>query len=45
MSVSSALKEISQNKGDLFYYEGSYVTHLMKEAIGGNSLTIGLFTI
>jgi len=42
ISLGSILKELSK-KNDYILYEASILTHLMKDVLGGNSLSIGLF--
>ncbi len=39
------LKEISGTKGEFAVYEGSQLALLLKDPIGGNSLTVGIFCI
>jgi predicted transcriptional regulator len=40
------MRDLSTNQhGDHVYYEGSAITQLMRDTLGGNSLTLGLFTL
>lgn len=42
ISLGSILKDLSK-KNDYILYEASVLTHLMKDVLGGNSLSVGLF--
>lgn len=44
-SLAGVLKDLATTKSDYVYYENSCVTHLMKDTLGGNCLSIGIFTI
>jgi len=39
------IKDLSMSKGEFVYYEGSILTQLCRDVLGGNSLTIGIFNI
>ena len=46
LALNTLFKDLSQNQhGDFIYYDGSAVTQLLKDTFGGNSLTVGLFTL
>lgn len=45
ISLASVLKDLSSTKSDYVFYENSFVTHLMKDSLGGNCLTVALFTV
>ena len=46
LSLNNLLKELAINPhGDYVFYDGSVLTQLMKDTLGGNSLTVGLFTM
>jgi hypothetical protein len=40
------LRDLATNPhGDHIVYEGSNVTQLLRDSLGGNSLTLGFFTL
>lgn len=43
--MSSLIKDLSARRNDHVIYETSVVTHLMKDALGGDSLTVGIFNV
>ncbi len=45
VALSSLFKDLSAKRNDFVLYETSVLTHLMKDAIGGNSLTVGMFCV
>lgn len=46
LSLSNLMKELATNPhGDYVFYDGSILTQLLKDVLGGNSLTVGLFTL
>ena len=46
LSVNNLLKELSTNPhGDYVFYDGSILSQLLKDVFGGNSLTVGVFTL
>lgn len=45
ISLATVLKDLASTKSDYVYYENSAVTHLMKDSLGGNCLSIAVFTI
>ncbi|CDW90229.1 kinesin-like protein [Stylonychia lemnae] len=46
LSLNNLMKELSVNPhGDYVFYDGSKLTELMKDVLGGNSLTVGVFTL
>lgn len=46
MSLNNLFKELATNThNDYVFYDGSVLTQLMKDIIGGNSLTVGLFNL
>jgi len=45
-ALNTLIRELSANQhGDNAYYEGSTVTQLLRDSFGGNSLTMGIFTV
>lgn len=45
-AVNTLMRDLSTNQhGDNVFYEGSTITQLMRDTLGGNSLTLGLFTL
>lgn len=45
-AVNSLMRDLAANQqGDHVVYEGSNVTQLLRDTFGGNSLTLGLFTL
>ncbi len=45
-SVNTLMRDLSTSQhGDHVFYEGSAITQLMRDTLGGNSLTLGLFTL
>lgn len=45
-AVNTLLRDLATNPhGDHIVYEGSNVTQLLRDTLGGNSLTLGLFTL
>ena len=45
-AVNTLVKDLATNPhGDHVYYEGSVLTQLLKDTFGGNSLTMGIFTL
>ena len=45
-AVSTLMRDLATNQqGDHVVYEGSNVTQLLRDTFGGNSLTLGLFTL
>ena len=45
-AVNTLMRDLATNQqGDHVVYEGSNVTQLMRDTFGGNSLTLGLFTL
>jgi Kinesin motor domain len=46
LAVNTLMRDLATNPhGDHVYYEGSILTQLMRDTLGGNSLTLGLFTL
>ena len=46
LSLNNLFKELATNPhGDYVFYDGSVLTQLLKDVLGGNSLTVGLFTL
>jgi hypothetical protein len=46
LSLNNLVKELATHPhGDYVFYDGSVLTQLMKDVMGGNSLTVGIFTI
>jgi len=46
LALNHLTKELSTNPhGDYVFYDGSVLTQLMKDTMGGNSLTVGLFNL
>ncbi|EAS00321.3 kinesin motor catalytic domain protein (macronuclear) [Tetrahymena thermophila SB210] len=47
IALTTLLRDMSQNqsKDDYFLTETSTVTHMMKDALGGNSISIGIFCL
>ena len=45
ISFCSVMKELSYKKNDYILYENSMLTHLMKDCLGGNCLTVGIYCI
>jgi len=45
ISLSALIKDLSSRRNDYILYETSTITHLMKDAMGGNSLTVGIFCL
>ena len=43
--VCSLIKDLSSKRTDFVFYESSTVTHLLKEGLGGNSMTVGIFCL
>jgi hypothetical protein len=39
------MRQLVQTKSDYVVYESSYLGHLMKEALGGNSRSLGIFNL
>jgi coiled-coil domain-containing protein 78 len=45
-AVNTLMRDLATNPhGDHVYYEGSILTQLLKDCFGGNSLSLGLFTL
>ncbi len=45
-AVNTLMRDLATNQqGDHVVYEGSIVTQLLRDTLGGNSLTLGLFTL
>lgn len=44
-SLASVLKDLASTRNDYVFYENSFATHLMKDTLGGNCLTVGIFTV
>jgi len=45
-TVANLLKELAAaRRSDYIGYQGSQLSHLMKDILGGNSLTVGMFTL
>lgn len=45
-AISTLMRDLATNQqGDHVVYEGSNVTQLLRDTLGGNSLTLGLFTL
>ena len=45
VALSSLIKDLSAKRNDFVLYENSLLTHLMKDSLGGNSLTVGMFCL
>lgn len=46
LAFNHLTKELASNPlGDYVFYDGSILTQLMKDVLGGNSLTVGIFTL
>ena len=46
LALNNLIKDLSTNRhGDYVFYDGSMLTMLMKDILGGNSLTVGMFNI
>ncbi|KRX05294.1 P-loop containing nucleoside triphosphate hydrolase [Pseudocohnilembus persalinus] len=45
ISLGGLMKDLSGKRNDYVLYETSVLTHLLKDALGGNSLTLGIFNI
>ena len=41
ISVTNVMKDLASTRADYVIYESSYISHLLKEALGGNSLSLG----
>lgn len=39
------MKDLSARRNDYVLYETSVLTHLMKDALGGNALAVGIFNV
>lgn len=38
----SCLESLAGKKSDICFYEASLLTHILKDALGGNSYTVGI---
>ena len=46
LAANNLMKELATNAhSDYVFYDGSVLTQLLKDVLGGNSLTVGLFTL
>lgn len=45
VSVTNVMRQLVQTKSDYVIYESSYLSHLMKDSLGGNSLSLGIFNL
>ena len=45
IALTTLLKDLSTRRNDYVMYETATVTHLMKDVLGGNSLTCAIFNI
>ena len=43
-SLNTLMRDLATNTDHVFY-DGSVLTQLMKDTLGGNSLSLGLFTL
>ena len=43
ISVGNVIKDLATTRNDYVYYESSTISHMMKDALGGNSLSVGIF--
>ena len=45
IALTMLIKDLSSRTNKFVLYENSTVTHLMKDALGGNSFTCGIFNL
>ena len=45
ISVANLLKDLAGNNGGYVFYDGSILTQLCRDVLGGNSLTVGIFNV
>lgn len=46
LALNNLFKDLSSNQyGDYIFYDGSILTQLCKDVLGGNSLSVGLFNL
>lgn len=45
ISFSNLIRDLAANRGEYVYYDGSVLTQLCRDILGGNSLSVGIFNI
>jgi len=45
VGLSTLIKGLAGNRGEYVFYDGSILTQLCRDILGGNSLTVGIFNV